>query len=169
MYDFEDKEAQEETASLMADWYRIDFPEALQGHALASKWGSSEFIAWEDSDGWRVKRVDTNGYETSTAKAEDFAEIRKGVETAKAELEANPAVAAQPTNIRQVGTGALIGTLTGMVIGGLPGVLTKHGPLTTVGVAVGAVAGAATGAVVADRLRERNAGPNAALKKKLLR
>jgi len=154
----------------MSDWNRIDFPQASQGHALASKWGSSTFIAWEEPGGWKVKRVDANGFETEAATANDFTEIRQGVETAKAQLEANPAATpASPTNIRQVGTGALIGTLGGMVLGGLPGILTKHAPLTTVGVAVGAVAGAATGAVVADRLRERNPGPNDALKKKLLR
>ncbi len=153
----------------MTDWYRRDFADAPQGHVLATDWGDSTFMAWEDQ-GWNIKRVDGSGFETPVVTVDDFATVRDQVEKAK-KAYANPsAKKSKHGRYLRAGAGALGGTVVGMLLGGLPGILMKHTALATVGAQVGAVVGAATGAVVADRLREDNpASDVSALKSKLLR
>lgn len=155
----------------MSDWYRQEFPEAPQGHALASGWNGSIFLAWEDTGDWRVKRIDKDGFETPTVTLPDFTAVRDQVEKAKVAYE-NPA--SEPSRsdhgrYLHAGLGALGGTVAGMLLGGLPGIVMKHTALATVGAQVGGVIGAATGAVVADKLRSENPESSvASLKRKLL-
>jgi hypothetical protein len=155
----------------MSDWYRQDFPDAPQGHALATDWNESQFLAWEDLGAWKVKRIDRNGFETPIVTVSDFATVREQVEKAKGAY-ANPVEPAEPPHARylRAGVGALGGTVAGMLLGGLPGIIMKHSALAAVGAQVGGVVGAATGAVVADKLREDNPSPSiSSLKSKLLR
>jgi hypothetical protein len=151
----------------MSDWYRIDFPQAPQGHALASRWGSSKFIAWEDINGWKVKRVDDNGYETAEADADDFTEVRQGVETAKTQLEANPQTQSQ-SQLWKVATGALLGSIGGTLAGNLLGRFSKSHSVRQGAERIGLILGATTGASIAGSLK-RTRNPNDELKKKLLR
>jgi hypothetical protein len=144
----------------MTEWYRQDFPSAPQGHALATDWGDSTFLAWEDSGRWKVQRVDKSGFKTDVLAVDDFSVVREQVETAK-RVYANPSPAPTPgapqsqhSRYVRAGVGALGGTVVGMLLGGLPGILAKHSALASVGAQVGGVVGAATGAVIADSLRK---------------
>lgn len=136
----------------MSDWYRIDLDGAPQGHGLATSWKDSTFVAWETDDGWYVKRIYENGFQTKAARANDFSEVREGVEYAK---QANPQVPSNGGYVR-VGIGALLGTVTGMALGGLPGIIKKNEALATVGAQIGGVLGAAAGAVVAHGTQPRD-------------
>lgn len=154
----------------MTDWYRQDFASAPQGHALATDWGDSTFLAWEGTGCWKVQRVDKSGFETDVVVVENFATVREQVELAK-KTYANPGQVPRAKHSRYVraGVGALGGTVVGMLLGGLPGIIMKHSALATVGAQVGGVVGAATGAVLADKLRDDNPAPSiAGLKNKLL-
>jgi predicted lipid-binding transport protein (Tim44 family) len=159
-------------------WYRLETPDAPQGHALARDWGESTFASYEQGDGsWVVWRIDTNsGYETPKAQVPEFADVRTSVDTAIQTYEqgrtANPRNPFSYERYLHPGVGALIGTVAGMLLGGLPGMLVNHGAVTMVGMQAGGVVGAALGAVAGESSRQHKEAERRAiqgLKSKLLR
>lgn len=158
-------------------WYRLETSDAPQGHALARDWGESTFATFEQPNGtWTVWRIDANtGFETPKAEVPTFADVRTAVDTAVQTYEtraANPPIDYE--RYLKPGVGALLGTVVGMLLGGLPGMITNHGAVTMVGMQVGGVVGAATGAVAGEEYRRKrgNFHPNPGvrgLKQKLLR
>lgn len=139
-------------------WYRIDLPEAPQGHGLACDWGSSRFVSHEQADGqWVLWRQDTSGYQTQKAVVPTFKDVRVSVDEAVRVYESRSSNPIDLTELNlphtkylRTGIGALIGAVVGIILGGLPGVLINHSALTVVGTQVGGILGAATGAVLAD-------------------
>jgi len=150
------------------DWYRVEYDRAPQGHALATDWNDSVFVAWEELDGWWVKRIDGTGFETKPMRADNFNEVRQGVEYVQ--RQPNPDIPNGTGGYIRVGVGALIGTVLGMGLGGLPGIIKKNEALATVGAQIGGVVGATAGAVVAHSIQSSDRQPSTAeLKSKLLK
>lgn len=141
-------------------WYRVDLPQAPQGHGLTTDFDDVSFTTYELEDGsWIVWSIDDDGKESDGVTLDSFADVRRSIETIMLAA-ANPSLQANPKRYIKAGAGALLGTVAGTLLGGLPGIALNHTALAAVGAQAGGILGAASGAVLADKIK---------LKSKLLR
>lgn len=161
----------------MAQWTRIDLDQAPQGHGLARAWGEHEFVAFERNDGqWMVQRFDDGEPGSAPVLVDNFTSVRAHVDEAIHAYDGARAPNPYVPGMYEIGMKAVVGTIAGLLLGGLPGVLLGSSPLTIVGVQAGGIAGGVTGAALAAqeerRAKARKKNPDtsvAALKAKLLK
>lgn len=139
--------------SRQRQWHRIDLDGAPQGHGLAREAGDYVYVAFEDVDGtWVLWRDSRDGARSEAVKVEEFVVVRQVVD-AVVEVEgrrvnpSNPSTEALWEFVRE-NQGALIGTAVGILIGGLPGMLMNHMPVTVVGTQLGALVGGTAGTYI---------------------